>query len=528
MPTVQKIKHMARETHYIQLQQGDDVPHVRDRLAFLRGQRALIVWPEQGTALRRKLDLVMIQREARRRAIYVALVTHDKQVLQNAQELGISAFETIQQAERSRWKRGWGRVFVKRHHKPAHEPEAADLKPVASRIHNARMRSRVRTLIERVIVVVVLLFVTGSTAYIVLPQATITIPVLEQALTVESSIRADTNPVIQDVDVENRIIPGTIVSADVQTSVTIQTTGREQRDASPAIGIVVFTNQTPGRLTIPVGTQVSTSTGTPVVFQTVTEGILPGGAGQTVEVAIEAADPATGADGNVGIGQINTVISDLREQITVRNLSPTTGGETRILSIITEDDHAQAQAQARVQLQSNAYNEMQRNLSATQRIVIETISIAETRPEWTVFSGQVGVAADTLALQMRGIVRATVIDLRLAQQIVFAELSTHKPRGLVLQPDSITYAAPDTFSLLEDGRIAFIMSGQARVGGQINTTGMQERLAGMTIEEARQSLQQMIGIDPDRPVNFNVQPEWYGDRLPMLPMRIVLQLDNAS
>ena len=76
---------MATKAEYIQLENADDVGSIRDRLSFLRGQRVLLIWPEEGTILNRKLDLVLIQREAMRRAIRLALVTHDAEVIRHAQ-----------------------------------------------------------------------------------------------------------------------------------------------------------------------------------------------------------------------------------------------------------------------------------------------------------------------------------------------------------------------------------------------------------------------------------------------------------
>ena len=124
---------MKSNVEYVQLESGDDATAVRDRLSFIRGRRVLLIWPESGTALRRKLDLVLIQREAKRRAIQLALVTHDEDVIRSAHELGISSFETIGASERKRWKRGRTRIFIQRFHKPdTTAPD--DLMDAASRV----------------------------------------------------------------------------------------------------------------------------------------------------------------------------------------------------------------------------------------------------------------------------------------------------------------------------------------------------------------------------------------------------------
>src|SRR5689334_18562617 len=127
---------MANKSDYIQLENADDVASIRDRLSFLRGQRVLLIWPEEGTILTRKLDLVLIQREAMRRAIRLALVTHDSEVIRHAHELNISTFETIGAAERGRWRRGRGKVFTNRFQRPKEEPIPDDLKEIASRIYS--------------------------------------------------------------------------------------------------------------------------------------------------------------------------------------------------------------------------------------------------------------------------------------------------------------------------------------------------------------------------------------------------------
>jgi hypothetical protein len=95
----------------------------------------LLIWPEEGKVLPRKLDLVLIQREAMRRGIQLALVTHDPQVVKHADELNISTFETIGSSERARWRRGRTGVFSNRFWRPKKDtPDPEDLMSVASRV----------------------------------------------------------------------------------------------------------------------------------------------------------------------------------------------------------------------------------------------------------------------------------------------------------------------------------------------------------------------------------------------------------
>ena len=64
---------MSAEIVSHNLEATDTIVSLRQRLAGLRGQRVLLIWPEAATNLRSKLDLVLIQREADRRAIQLAI-----------------------------------------------------------------------------------------------------------------------------------------------------------------------------------------------------------------------------------------------------------------------------------------------------------------------------------------------------------------------------------------------------------------------------------------------------------------------
>ncbi|MAU10987.1 MAG: hypothetical protein CL607_14285 [Anaerolineaceae bacterium] len=515
-----------RQIQYIQLERNDDVPLVRDRMSFLRGKRALIIWPERGTTLTRKLDIVMVQREARRRAVQIAFVTHDAEVIKNAHELGISTFETIQEAERGRWKRGWGKVTAKRYQKPLDEPEPDQLKNVASRVTNRRQRSRIRHYLERIVVLAVLLAVLGGAAYVLIPSADVTIYLETQQIEVTVSITANTS--VLDVDVENAVIPATLLPATAQTTVSMPTTGSENLGESRAIGVVTFTNNTNSAIDIPEGTIVrATNTGTPVDFVTASDSTLPAGEGRTVDVSITADDDFSGPVGNVEAGVINTIVGPLEDQVTVRNVRATINGDSQSLRIVTTADRDSLLSQARAQLQNTAYSEMKRTLGPNQDIIISTIRIAPDgeRDDWTVFSNNVGDVADTLTLRMQAVVEAVAVDTLLARQIVFAALSSAKPRGLVFDTDTLVYSDPGDYSVNEAGQIIFEMRGQATAVGQFGQGQLQQQIATLPIDEAMSIITAYPGVDAERDPLIEVVPGWYEGRMPIMPIRITVHAE---
>ena len=46
----------------INIEPHDDYGSIRDKLLWAKAQRAVLVWPGRGTALNRRLDLVMLKR----------------------------------------------------------------------------------------------------------------------------------------------------------------------------------------------------------------------------------------------------------------------------------------------------------------------------------------------------------------------------------------------------------------------------------------------------------------------------------
>ena len=515
---------------YIQLEAGEDIASVRDRLSFIRGKQVLVIWPETGTTLTRKLDLVFLQREARRRVIQLALVTHDPQVIILAKELGISTFETIKQAEANKWKRGRTRVFVQRHHKPEDDPDPEELMQVASRVRNPRKRmsDAFRRMLQLVVAVIVF-SVIGGAIFVAAPSAQINLTLAQETVNVEASITANPDPSVVDVDIDNGIIPATVLRATVQTVQSIETGGEAQGEDARAEGVVTFTNQTPRAVEIPANTQVSTSAGTPIRFRTTATASLSGEVGSRVEVAIEAVPEYAGSIGNVNEGLINTIVGTLNEQVTVRNLQPTRGGTSQTIAVVTQDDYNRLMGIVRAQLQSRALDEMEANFSSgTQVIVAETVHIPEAslRSDWITYSHEIGAFSETLTLDMQAVVEALVIDDRFARQIVFARLSAAKPANLVLQPDSFTYTHGTVVSTNTDGSTTFTASGSALATAQVDTFEIQQTLAGKPLDDAHALLTSMVDLAPDTSPEISVSPNWLW-QMPLLPVRISIRQSSG-
>ncbi|MBW4436051.1 MAG: baseplate J/gp47 family protein [Pleurocapsa minor GSE-CHR-MK-17-07R] len=511
---------------FLQLASDDDAASVSDRLRFMRGRRVALVWPETGDILTRKLDLVLVQREAIRHNVRIAIVTHSAQTIHNASDLDISAFETIPAARRGRWKRGRSRAFINRSKRPINSPLADELAPFASRVRAEELdtpRSKAKRIAARLVTLLLIIGVLLAVAYVVLPYAEIRLIPAFQTLEVSTRITADSTRAAADIDIENALMPATIFRAEIEDRGTIATTGQQTLTNTPAVGSVTFINLTEQRLDIPAGSLVSTSAGTPIVFRTTADGVLQPGIGEQAVVAIEAVAESYGTVGNVAAGLINTVIGPLGEQVEVRNFSALFGGENRSAGIVTSADRDTLIAVLRQQIQDRAFRDLAPLAADDQVLILETIRIVEERTDWMTFSHEVGDVADSLTLTMRVVVGVTAISEDVARQVGYARLSAQVPRGRAILENSLAYGEPENITVDAQGRISFDLFTRAQAEAVINAAQLHSRLAGLSIDEALAYLQQNTDLQPGSTAEIALSPAWLG-RMPIIPLRISTNL----
>src|SRR6266852_4539499 len=193
----------------IQLEPYDDVTSVRDRLAFVKTERVLLVLPRTATILRRKIDLVLIQREAARRGARLALITRDLDVIDNASELNISTFSSVRASQRGTWKRPLSKVFIDRSDRPDNALDAYELMLAASRLRvltpQQRQFQRIARLFSAAILGVVLLLAI----YLLVPSADVTISPAQAQI--DTTVKLIADPSITTADVETGHIPAALL-----------------------------------------------------------------------------------------------------------------------------------------------------------------------------------------------------------------------------------------------------------------------------------------------------------------------------
>lgn len=509
---------MPSDLHILHLEPDDDSVTVRDRLSFVRARRVLLVWPASAAILPRKLDLLLVLRQATRLGMRLALVTANSAVIEHARDLHISVFASVEAAQRATWHRPRERVFVP----PPDDFARVELADaiLQQRASLPPAQAQRNTLIRWIAFLSSVLAVLVG-FFVAAPSATITLAPASRQVFETVQIVAD--PALTDIDIEARRMPATVVTLQATSRVTIASSGRESAGASQAQGLATFTNLTGSPLLIPYSTIVATSDTYPVRFETVAEATLPGGDRASVQVPIRALPEHSGTVGNVSPGAINRVEGDLAGQVAVTNPNATFGGALQERSVVTADDHQRLLVLGRQQVLQRARDTLLYQLAGDQFLVPGSITIRAERPEWTVFSAYVGDAAESVTLDLRADVQAVIVDEHQARQIAYASLAPYAQPGLEIAPEALSFARGDILSIAEDGRVGFVMTVSGSVAVAIDQEYVRARTRGTSVSEARRRLEAELLLDPAHPPRIATWPGWY-PRMPVLPVRISVEV----
>ena len=93
------------KTTVIQLEPHDDIVSARDKMAWCRSGRILLVFPDSTRILVHKIDLILLYRSSQKLGAQLAIVSDDPELKINAKEIGIPVFGSATNAQKSPWRR---------------------------------------------------------------------------------------------------------------------------------------------------------------------------------------------------------------------------------------------------------------------------------------------------------------------------------------------------------------------------------------------------------------------------------------
>lgn len=486
----------------IYLEIDDDITTIRDRLRRAQSRQVLMVVPSGCQGLRRQLDFRLVSRQAAALQMDLALISGNATLRDLAVAEGVPVFARLslgRQAARS--GRQWST-----YHRPGLDGLLVRWAAQKPRWWNWVLGPLTITLVLAVIVWSVVM---------VAPSATIHVVPMREPVGV--SLVVEANPMQRYVDWERMRLPARFVQVDVVERGEVETTGYANVAADKASGTILFVNKTQRQITIPVGTQVSTSAGTPVLFVT-TAAVTVAPRGQA-RAPIEAVEG--GPSGNIGPLLINRVGSALAASVSAVNENWTSGGTSTQTRRVTHGDKQRANDLLWEKLILKAYNEIVVDLDG-EFLPMETLQINP----WSVqtnYDHHVDDKSDTLALEMRGSVWGMAISEGVALELAQRALERQVRGGFYLLPESTHFTIGDVLEVNDETlTVRFVVEGVGLMEANIDQGLMRKAIAGQPINEALAYLRQTLPVESEP--TLQIEPEWM-IRVPWMSFRIHVVYD---
>ena len=485
----------------------------------------LFVLPEANDGLK-GLDLVRLRRFADRRRIEIGLVSANGGLRRQALGLGIPAFKDEQGAQN---RRGWwrGRRRDERVGLPTtgagsiaeQSQQFATIEKSSNLTQSREIQLGLKHWLVRyagilLFCVAVALSIVSFTYFV--PAATITLHPETMELHVEQPVVADPN--LAAIDYQNKIVPARSLTVETAWQAELETTGSVDVPNAPARGAVVFTNLGETAVSIPAGTQVSTTGDPTIIFQTLTDVTVPEVEGGTAEAEIVAVEP--GPQGNVGAEQISQVADEFTEQVTVRNVEPMSGGAFRQEAAVSEDDLARLRSQVVQFLQALAASEMEAQLTEDEFLARDSLRLAMIFEE--TYSHAVGELSSRLSLEMRAALVGTAVNTTQASGLVYDTLVQDVPFDQVVVPDSIRFSEGDVIGTDDAGRVTFVMLADGIAAVEVAQSAPIEPITGQNPDLAAAYLFETLPLR-ELPT-IEIWPVWF-ERVPYAAGRIDVEVE---
>jgi hypothetical protein len=494
------------KTQILHLESFDDIHSIRDQISWGQGERIILIWPLRGQLLEHKLDLKLIQRHTLARGMKLALVTSNRNIRQLASDLNIPVFRSLRQAKQLPWE------YIHSEETPLkiHRTRKKNLRKVGIRIHPEEKPTWLNHNTTRVIAFSLGIIACMSLLIFFLPNANIYLSPVSETQQLDLSITAD--PSIHTYTLSG-MVPAQHISVTVEGRDELNTTGEIRTPDEAARGEVEFTNLTLQPITIPQRTIVRTLDSPAIRFATTTAEVLPGQAGVTRTVPVEALNP--GEESNLTSDSLVVVEGSLGLYVSVTNPKPTTGGSERVSAAPNPEDYDKLSAQLLAALWETALSEAEAGL-APNDIILNTSPREVTILEET-FSPSEPQPSTTLSLLQRVEFDFLVVSWQLFQEMINITLNATLPAGFTPLQDTLTITQLSAPEFKEDNTVIWEITAQREIYTLDNIMETIQSVRGKNISKAFELLSQTLSLET--PPEIHTTPSWW-PWLPFNEMRI--------
>ena len=513
------------KTYILNLEPHDDLNSARDKMGWAKNSRILLVWPEKGTLLHRRLDLLLLLRHSQSLGSQLALVSRDPDVRYFAPRLGIPVYKNLQKAKNQHWR--VPRRFRKGQPEEGVLAETASFKyayktaedgsvraiPTNPHVDAPPLKPFARLAIFSL--GVLSLLAIAATLY---PSARLVL--IPRVMVQDVTIEAWTEPSLNQVSLSGAV-PYQLVSVVVEGRDELPSSDSIELPYKSAEGKIVFTNLTDQSVQIPAGTVVTTD-GKPFIrFSTTRDGVVAAGPGENSVLPIRSLK--AGSQGNLPSGSLVAIEGLLGTQLSAVNPEPTQGGTERQEPVPSLSDRRSLAEKLRLSLEETAQREIEAQLSPGDLFLPSSLRLKKTLEES--YQPAEDLPADQVKLSQRLEFEAWVVKAADLQKLPQAVFDANLPAGYLplpetLQIDILTLPKPDS-----EGVIRWRMHAVRQMQANINHTQAVKLSLGRSVDQAASILGSVLPLE--EPPRVELMPSWW-PRLPILPFRIEVKGLNAD
>lgn len=350
----------------------------------------------------------------------------------------------------------------------------------------------------------------GALLYYYMPQATIYIKVDNEILTKGVDVIA--SPSAKSISEDERIIPAEVLSFTESASKTVDTTG-EDEVGEKANGIVTIYNKTDSEKTFATGTvlyEIKTE-GENLEYFTQSEISVPA---RTANITAEAVTYVSGKmDVKVIAGKIGDAYNLKEgEEVTVGDFSTNqyvgrtnggiSGGSSKKIKVVTEEDKQKALESVKTDLQFKAIESFKERAGNEQYFSEEGVY---SNVESTTLSAEVEIEADKLTATQKINFKAITFYKSDLESLMNGLTEEFVPNNRTLSKESQDITIEDIKLTEEDemNQLEFTAKFRGVVVPQLNTEELIHNLSGKSLPAAEEILKQ---IEKTKGYRFDISP----------------------
>lgn len=298
-----------------------------------------------------------------------------------------------------------------------------------------------------ILVIFLFLILTGSAfaAYWFLPRAEVILFLEPEILEKDFTVTLD--PTTEIPDKENFLLPAEQVEAEVEGSKSKPTTGAKDV-GDPAKGEITIRNGTSNEKTFESGIVVTSGTGLEftldddVTVASQSSDLEPG------KAVVKVTAVKIGTEGNLAAGTEFMIANYAKDDYMAKNDSAFSGGISRQIQAVSEDDQGALLADLKASLEKDAKEKLMSQLSLEVKLVEESITSKVVSSN---YSHEVDEETDNLELSLRLQAKALVYTEQELQALIEDSVLESVAEGFEYLPEETEFSF-DVGEVDEEGR----------------------------------------------------------------------------